>query len=276
MTERLPDITARIQGIRELGSVVNAMRGIAGARAQQARGALHAVELYSASLSDAIGKALALLPREDGAQSSKGRVLILFAAEQGFAGGFNERMIDAAPPHLKNVELFLIGTRGAALAAERGTAVAWTAVMPAHPDAIPKLADLIATQLYRRIASGAIGGAETLFARSAISVETTHLFPLDSKQFTASRSGNAPLLELHPDALLADLTADYIFAQLCDAALHAFAAENEARMEAMAAAHREIGRQLTNLELEQRLVRQDEITAEIIELAAGEAATRGR
>ena len=71
-----------------------------------------------------------------------------------------------------------------------------------------------------------------------------------------------------------ELTADYLHAQLCNAALHAFAAENEARMEAMAAAHNQIERQLSSLRATQRLVRQEEITAEIIELAAGETASR--
>ena len=65
-------------------------------------------------------------------------------------------------------------------------------------------------------------------------------------------------------------------AQLCDAALHAFAAENEARVEAMAAARREIDRQLDELRATQRQVRQDEITAEIVELAAGETASRAK
>lgn len=275
MTERLSDITARIQGIRELGSVVNAMRGIAGARARQARGGLLAVELYSASLSNAIARALAALPQEEGAPTSKKRVVILFAAEQGFAGAFNERLLNAALPLLRGAELFLIGTRGAALAAERGIRAAWTASMPAHPGAVPGLADRIATELYRRIAAGGIGAAEALFVRNAALVEIRHLFPLDPKQFMAPRFSNAPLLELRPDLLLADLTADYIHAQLCDAALHAFAAENEARMEAMASAHREIGRQLIELTSRQRIVRQDEITAEIIELAAGEEASAG-
>ena len=61
-------------------------------------------------------------------------------------------------------------------------------------------------------------------------------------------------------------------AQLCNAALHAFAAENEARMDAMAAARTQIERQLATLQATQRHVRQEEITAEIIELAAGEMA----
>ena len=63
-------------------------------------------------------------------------------------------------------------------------------------------------------------------------------------------------------------------AQLCNAALHAFAAENEARMEAMAAARSQIERQISALQAIQRLVRQEEITAEIIEFAAGKTARR--
>ena len=73
---------------------------------------------------------------------------------------------------------------------------------------------------------------------------------------------------------MSELTADDLHAQLCNAALHAFAAENEARMEVMAAAHDQIERQLSALHARQQNVRQEEITAEIIELAAGETASR--
>ena len=73
---------------------------------------------------------------------------------------------------------------------------------------------------------------------------------------------------------MSELTTDYIHAQLCHAALHAFAAENEARMQAMASTRNQIERQLSALQATQRLVRQEEITAEIIELAAGETASR--
>jgi F-type H+-transporting ATPase subunit gamma len=93
-------------------------------------------------------------------------------------------------------------------------------------------------------------------------------------QFSRPPDTNAPLLNLAPEALLSELTADYLHAQLCNAALHAFAAENEARMEAMAAAHNQIERQLSALRARQQNVRQEEITAEIIELAAGETASR--
>ena len=75
MTERLADIGARIDGIRQLGAVVNAMRGIAAARAQQARSQLIAVDSYAATIAVAIGRALALVPsaRPGSARRSTGR-----------------------------------------------------------------------------------------------------------------------------------------------------------------------------------------------------------
>ena len=85
---------------------------------------------------------------------------------------------------------------------------------------------------------------------------------------------NTPLLNLAPEELLRELTPDYMHAQFCNAALHAFAAENEARMEAMASARNQIERRLSALQATQRQVRQEGITAEIIELAAGETASR--
>ena len=62
MTERLAEISARIEGIRQLGAVVNAMRGMAAARARQARSQLIAVDSYAATIAVAIGRALALVP----------------------------------------------------------------------------------------------------------------------------------------------------------------------------------------------------------------------
>lgn len=271
MSERLADIAAHIDGIRELGAVVNAMRGIAGARARQAKDALGAVALYAESLSAAIGRTLAMMPDGDGAVTGRGRIVVLFLAEQGFAGAFSERLLDAAGD-LDGASLFLVGTRGAALAAERGIRAAWQEALPARPAEMPRLAERIAAALYPRIAAGRVGRLEAWFAGDGL--ERRLLFPLDRTSPADAPRADPPLTQLPPASLLAGLTADYIHAQLCDVALRAFAAENAARMEAMASAHREIGRQLGVLEARRRIVRQDEITAEIIELAAGEAASR--
>jgi F-type H+-transporting ATPase subunit gamma len=280
VTERLAEVSARIEGIHQLGAVVNAMRGIAAARARQARSQLVAVDFYAATIATAIGRALALLPDDGaaGARRSTRPALVLFGAEQGFAGAFSERVLDAAGDDLARCEVFLIGTRAGAVAAERGIAPRWSNALPSHPVGVPRLADRIAEALYARIATGEIDRLDAVFTAwqpgHRTEVEHRRLFPFDMTAFPRPTDGNTPLHNLSSEALLRELTANYMHAQLCNAALHSFAAENEARMEAMAAASNQIERQLATLQATQRQVRQEEITAEIIELAAGETASR--
>ncbi len=280
MTERLADINARLHGIEQLGAVVNAMRGIAAARAQQARNQLAAVDGYAATIATAIGRVLAMVPSSSAETVApfKRPALVLFCAEEGFAGAFSERVLDAVGADLTASELFLIGTRGIAVAAERGLKPGWTSAMPSHSPGIPKLADGIAEALYARIATGATDRLDAIFSQwlpgQPVQIKRRRLFPFDLTAYPRTLSANAPLLNLTPTALLRDLSADHLHAQLCQAALHAFAAENETRMAAMAAARTQIEHQLSTLRATQRIVRQEEITAEIIEIAAGETASR--
>ncbi len=282
MTERLAEVSARIASIRQLGAVVAAMRGIAAARARQARAQLTAVDRYAATVGSAIARALSLLPPDRHARAAvPGRLaIVLFCAEQGFCGAFSERVLDTAGAELAACELFVVGTRGVALLSERHVMSGWQGAMPSHSPGIPKLASEVVTALYAKLAGGGIARLDAVFCQwqpgKGVHVERQTLFPLDPAAFSAPGTTNAPLLNLKPAALLQRLTADYLHAQLCRAALQSFAAENEARMEAMAAAHTQTEKQLAALQATERRVRQEEITAEIIELAAGEAATRER
>lgn len=278
MTLRLADIGARIDGVRQLGAVVNAMRGIAAARAQQARTQVEAVDAYASTIAASIGRALALSTahsQQDMPETAH-PALVVFAAEQGFAGAFSEHVSDALETDLTGTKVFLIGTRGAAVLAERGITFAWRSAMPSHSLGIPKLADSITQALYASIAGGKIDSLDVVFSQRQpghlATIERQTLLPLDLTRFASSATALPPLQNLPPADLLAGLTADYLHAQLCHAALHAFAAENEARMEAMAAAHDQVARQLTDLRAKERMVRQEEITAEVIELSAGELA----
>jgi F-type H+-transporting ATPase subunit gamma len=277
MTERLADITARISGISQLGAVVNAMRGIAAARVQQSRAQLTAVDSHAAIIAQAIGQALSLLPdTPPAAPAASGRLaLVLFCAEQGFAGAFTEHVLNGVRADLANADIFLAGTRGAAIAAERGIHPAWSAALPSQSIGIPKLADQMAEAIYARAGPQRIGRLDVVFSRphTGQGVERWHLLPFDPARFPQPTGTRTPLLNLPPSDLLDELVAAYVHAQLCQAALHAFAAENQARMEAMAAAHAQIDQRLAALQARQRMIRQDEITEEIIELAAGETAS---
>ncbi len=281
MTERLADVTVRIDGIRQLGAVVNAMRGIAAARARQARTQLDAVDRYAATIGAAISQVLALMPTDRLAPADRAARpgLVLFGAEQGFADAFSQHVVDAAAPG-PDCKLFVAGTRGAATIAERQLTAAWQGAIPSRSSGMPKFAAEIASAVYASFAKGEVDRLEVVFSQwepaQATRIIRQSLLPLDTTAFLAPVNGNSPLLNLTPTALLDSLTPDYLHAQLCRAALHSFAAENEARMEAMAAAHNHTESELAALLATQRRVRQEEITAEIIELSAGEAASRAR
>ena len=278
MTGRDTDLGARVEGMRQLGLVVNAMRGIAAARAREAREQLLATDSYAAFIAHAIGQALSFAPTAAATRQKAPvkRALVIFCAEQGFAGAFSERVLDSLGEGAKT-DLFIVGTRGAAIATERGLKPVWTGALPAHSSGIPKLADTIAEALYARISAGTIDALDVVFTQlteGRASPRRLALFPFDTRAFPLPKARNAPLIDLSPDVLLRDLTADYVHAQLCEAALHGFAAENETRMQTMAAAHDQVQRELTTLTARQRQARQEEITAEVIELSAGETASR--
>lgn len=278
MTERLADISARIDGIRQLGAVVNAMKGISAARARLARTQVGAVDSYAATIAAAMSSAIGPdAPPADGTNntttdSDYGKPgLLVFCAEQGFAGAFSERVLDSIGQDLHLETLFLIGSRGLSIADARGVAPVWSATMPSHTPGIPKLADRITNAIFRQVDEDRFDRLDVLFTSWALgrpAVVRQALFPIDVSDLPAT-SGDRPLTQIPLDDLIESLGRDYFHALVTRAALHAFAAENQARMEAMSAAGSQIERERVTYEATLRRVRQEAITAEIIELGTG-------
>lgn len=281
MAERLSDVVTKIQNVRQLGAVVTALRGIAASRAQSGRSSLAGIQAYSEVISLAIGQALNLLPTDSAASMARGnakRGLILFCAEQGFAGAFSERVFETAGADLMQATVLVIGTRGAAVAAERGIKPDWSAAMTTRVEGIPGFANELAETLYRFVAQGLVAKADIFFSRSVsgnIRIDRHSLLPIDFGRFARPVQRQAPLIALSPQLLLERLAAEYVYAQLCQAAMHAFVAENDARMIAMVAAKNNTETTLAGLVQRERQLRQDEITTEVVELAAGAEASRG-
>lgn len=275
MVERHADILAQIQNVHQLEAVVTAMRGIAAARAQKSRALLPGVDAHSSVISTAIGQALALLPPDGSTGPALGmrRGLVTFSAEQGFAGTFAERLLNAIAPEMAGSTVFLVGSRGLTLAEERGLSPAWSDAMPTNVDAMPSLANRLTEALYSHIAAGEIETVDLVYAQTGagmdLRIEHHSLLPLDYKLFVRTTHSYPPRTTLAPDLLLERLSEEYVFAQLYKAAMHAYEAENEARMRAMALAKANIETKLDRLTQRERQLRQDEITEEIIELAAG-------
>ena len=166
------------------------------------------------------------------------------------------------------------------MATERGIKIAWTVSMPSHVDAIPGFADRLANALYDYVAEGTIAAVDIVFshstAGSSIDIDRHSLLPIDFARFVRPIETQTPLTTLEPELLLERLAAEYVYVQLCEAAMHTFEAENEARMTPMTSAKTNIEIKLIALSQREQQVRQDEITTEIVELAAGAEASQGQ
>ncbi len=138
------------------------------------------------------------------------------------------------------MRLFLIGSRGHAAIAEQGIVAGWETALPSHSPGMPKLADRVVEAPYARIRSGELDALDVVFSQwspgAGAEVVRQRLFPFDFTAFPKSINANPPLLNLEPYGLIQALAVEYMHAQLCRAGLHAFAAVNQARVEAMAAA----------------------------------------
>lgn len=280
MSGRLQEIEARTEGVRQLGTVVRAMRGVAAARAQQARRMIGGMRGYTDIIGASLTDALRLLPQDGPAPAAAARrrsATVLVTAERGFVGSLAEQVLQAAEAdraagHL----LFGLGTRGVAVARAQGWRFAWEGPMAAQLGAVAATAHRVAERLYGAFVQGAASGVVVIYPRAGtdgqVTIERRRLLPLDLDRFRGQRPAGAPLAYVAPRRLVELLTGEYFFAELAHAVAEGFAAENAARLATLQGAHANIERKLDLLAGEERRVRQEAITSELLDLLAGSLA----
>ncbi|HUN76372.1 MAG TPA: FoF1 ATP synthase subunit gamma [Steroidobacteraceae bacterium] len=278
---RLAEIQVHIASMEELGQIIRALRSLASMRMRQAAHAIASVRQYSTAIATAIEDVLPLLAenpsRAAGARPGR-RAVILCASEHGFVGDFNERLFEFAQAYLGAQDaLFVLGTRGSALAAGRSWGVTWSGPMATRMASLPETVRHLVSELYGAIARNEVSSAHVISARyrhgAAPEIERRAIFPLDLARNSEVRARQPPLHNLAPGVLLEKLVAEYVFALLSEAAVESLASENVARFNAMDAAHENVSRRLEELGRTGQQARQEEVTTELLELVAGAQAT---
>jgi len=203
MSGKLSEVEGRIGTVHQLQAVITAMRGSAAARSREARSRLDGIRAYAAAIAEAIGQALALAPEPESRPGrsghEEGHVVVVLCAEQGFAGTFNERVLDAAASHLKaaSAELLVVGDRGAMVAAERGLVFGWSAPMVAHAAEVPALASRITDALYSRLEKGQATRVTVVHAApgpsASIDIVERALLPFDFARFKVAPGSFPPI-----------------------------------------------------------------------------------
>lgn len=279
---RLAEIQARVEGVGELRDIVGAMRSLAGMRLQEAQHMLPAIRRYAETVAVALADTLFLMPQAEptGRAPRRKSALILCAAEHGFVGGFNERLLDAAEAALETGDLlFVLGSRGSVLAQERGRRASWAHPMATRCAGAPATIRSLSAELYPFIARGEIARVDVIYAHycqgSASTLERRQLLPLDMKWLESKQSRRPPIHNLEPVSLHEKLMFEYVFALLTEAVIESIASENAARFAAMASAHQNVSAKLDKLREAEREARRSEITTELLDLVIGAEAQVG-
>jgi F-type H+-transporting ATPase subunit gamma len=270
--EELIRLKSRIESLGELRTLFSAMRAMSAARVQEAQAALGGIRRYAAVVEGAISEAASLRSAGE-ARLSEAEVppsgsLVLICAEHGFAGAFNRLLLQRAKAEIKAGEqLGIVGRRGASLAEEHGLRPAWTLPMTTHVGGVIEVARRVAAQLTRS------ASVRLIFARyqsgGRFEVGARQVIPIDSRLLEASPAQAPPLHHLDPQLLLQRLIEEYLFADLVLAMMESLASENGARLQVMKAADRNIDDKLSDLTRRARQVRQQAITAELLDVVTG-------
>lgn len=271
--EELSRIRARLEGLGELGELVGALRSMAASRAREAQEAFAGTQAYRGVVERAIAEVAILRP--DGAAAvpgAAGRVMLVITSENGFVGLFNSRLIEHALQLREPGEaLAIIGRRGQIAAAERGVTDPVAFPMTSRVQGVTPLARRIAARL-----SG-LASARIVYARHmpAAAFEPAVLPVLPVGTLPASEGGTPPIVHLPPEALLASLAGEYLFAEIAHTLMETLASENGARMRAMDAASRNIEDRISVLQRDERVARQEKTTTEMLDVVTGAEAVKG-
>jgi F-type H+-transporting ATPase subunit gamma len=281
--QRLAELQARVQSLGELGDVVSALRAVSAARIQQTQAVLASIREYTTIIHDAVGEASRMLGELAGAAEApaRPRVVIAFGSEHGFVGSFNQRVLEvAAREGEPGGELLIVGSRAGRVALDRRVPVSWSGQMASQVGGVDDVALRVAERL-------SLDGGQRLGQRvslvytrltegSPAEIVTQDLLPFDPRPYQTSRPDRPRAVSyLGPRALLDGLIDELLLAQLAHAATESFASENAARLAAMQAAADNLAGKLEELRRQERELRQEEITMELLDVVTGARVVTG-
>ena len=269
----LARIEARLDSLNQLEELVRALRSMAASRVQEAQEALSGTISYRETVLQAIESLNQpeRLPRENGESA---RVLLVITSDNGFVGGFNNRVMDHAMKVQEPGEtLALLGRRGRILASELGIAAGLDFPM------ISRAKDLttLARRVTKRVATAARARVVYTEPRKggAFEVVDRQMLPPPPPPATESNAF-PPLHHLPTDVLISRLSSEYLFAEIAHAMMESLVSENTARLMTMDSATRNIDKRLEKLRRDERIARQEQTTADILDISVGAEVAKRR
>lgn len=287
MAQDLEHLARRAHTLASIRGIVRTMKTMAAINAAPYEQAAGAIEAFHAALR----RGFSAFAFRMGTQAlpapapPRQQVLLAFGSDHGFCGNYNELVARslqqwlADQTHVARRRLVLcVGARLAAALHECGLQPGHVLMPPASAEGIGRVAaELVAhiEQASRGEPLAALGVALAYTQRSEhggrLPVVRT-LLPLAPTLLQAPRrwpSRALPDFAMPPQALLAALVRNHLFASVFRAAAEAIVTENAARLALMQQAEKSVDERLDELRRQMATQRQDEITNELMDIVIG-------
>jgi F-type H+-transporting ATPase subunit gamma len=285
MSDSLADLRRKLEGTRQLGSVIRAMKAISASSIVQYERAVGALGQYQHSVELGLSLCLASEQPVSADQTRAGNKLtgaLVFGSDQGLVGRFNEVIGDFAAGALRSLPgpktVWAVGARVCPPLEAAGLTVAKRFTVPGSVGAITALV----TEIQIEIESyAAADNHREIHVFHNAPQSATHyagvrlrLLPLDAAWYQRIREiawPNARLAQLLGDctAGLAGLIHEQLFISLYRACAESLASENASRLEAMQRAEDNIETVAGDLQQSLNRLRQSSIDEELFDVIAG-------
>lgn len=285
-------IQSRLDNIRSVEPILGAMRTISLGSWQAAIKRQGRVRRYSEELGALLPVLMPHLRPPKGSRSARGKaraalarapsvLVLIMGSERGLCGAFNSTLVRYADQVFAEyqaagatVEVATLGSRARRALERTGRAVDWFRSLPTTTLPTSELAYELARTWLRRYEAYELDAVDIVYHtyRSATEYRpiTRHLIPLS---LPAAAAGTAPwppyYIDTDPAALYARLVGLWITTEIYRVLLDSTAAEHSARFQLMEGATQNANRLIEDLTLALQAARQQAITQEMQELAAG-------
>jgi F-type H+-transporting ATPase subunit gamma len=294
MTQTLETLSRRTATLTSIRGIVHTMKTMSAINAVPYEHAAASVESYHQTVLSGLRAFVAksgpiAMPVDVKAE----RILVVFGSDHGLCGNYNEALARRVTAESSREEtatrVLCVGVRMKDALSDQGLVPEVTFLPPASADGIGRLASDIVTRL-DEIGGGDLHGrlAVTLaFTRRAgrgqkeqkeqkgqRELALTQLLPLASSLLsdmdtTTWQSRSLPDYTMSATPLFASLLRNHIFATVFQASAEAMVTENAARLALMQQAEQAVDDRLDEVGGQFRLVRQDEITNELMDIIIG-------
>lgn len=282
-------LRGRIDSLQDLRSIVGTMKSLAAVSIRQYEAAVHALHDYYRTTELGLAVALADLRLQAPERASGSLGAVVIGSDHGLCGRFNEDLVafalDAMAHHPEGERRAIaVGARAEAGLVHGGQPVEAVYPTPGSADRITGAVQAILARIDRWRREAGVDEVYLYYHhhRPGAHSEPTglRLLPVDLRRFRSLKtrrwpSRRLPTFSMDHRALLSALLRQYFFVSIYRACAESLASENASRLQAMQAAQDNLDEHLADVRAQFRQSRQDEITAELLDVVAGFEALTG-